>query len=480
MKIAFPNVIFSIVLFPLASYCQNSKDVTTADTIISSSLSKKYIASVSGKADKIGGDLDKQTEKYLAKLEKQEARIQKKLNKIDSVAAKNIFSTSTQTYQQLKTDLQNKSDRLLKGSGQYVSWLDTATNSLKFLQNNNALKNISADQSQIKTALGKVHALEDELKQAENVKEFIRQRKEYLKQQLANYNLGSELKQYNQQAYYYAQQLNEYKASLDDPTKLEKKALQLLNKLPAFRDFMKKNSFLAGLFNIPDDYGTSGVAGLQTRNAVQQLMGQQMTMMGPTGAQTAQSNILDAQSSLTQLRNKFQQTGSGGEMPDFKPNDQKTKKFLHRLEYGMNLQTAHSTYYFPTTTDIGLSAGYKLNDKSTIGIGFSGKIGWGSDIHHIAVTGQGLGLRSFADIKIKGNFYASGGFEYNYQHAFNSLQQVHDLNVWQRSGLIGISKMISLRSKLVKKTKLQLLWDFLSYNQVPRTQPIKFRIGYNF
>jgi len=463
---------------PLSAVSQNTNG--PVDTVISAKLAHKYVATVSDKADNITNGLDKQTEKYISKLQKQEAKIQKKLSKIDPVASKNIFSNSAQTYQQLKTDLQNKSDRLLKGSGQYVTWLDTASTSLKFFEKNDALKNIAAGQAQIKTALGKMHALEDEFKQAENVKEFIRQRKEYLKQKLANYSFGSELKNYNQTAYYYVQQVNEYRAALDDPTKLEKKALEILNRIPAFTDFMKKNSMLAGLFNIPDDYGTSGVAGLQTRDAVQQLMGQRMTMMGPSGAQTAQSNIFDAQSSLTQLRNKFQQTGSGGETPDFKANEEKTKKFLNRIEYGMNMQTAHSTFYFPTTTDIGFSAGYKLNQKSTIGIGLSSKIGWGKDIHHISVTGQGLGLRSFMDIKLKGNFYASGGFEYNYQQAFNSLQQVQNLNVWQRSGLIGISKMVSLKSKLVKKTKLQLLWDFLSYSQIPRTQPIKFRIGYNF
>jgi hypothetical protein len=243
---------------------------------------------------------------------------------------------------------------------------------------------------------------------------------------------------------------------------------------------MKKNSMLAGLFNIPQDYGTSGVAGLQTRGDIEQLLSQQMQMMGPNGAQTAQANILDAQSVLTDLRNKFQQTGTGGEMPDFKPNNQKTKSFLRRIQYGVNLQTAHSTYYFPTTTDIGFSAGYKINDKSTAGIGASAKIGWGSDIHHVQVTGQGLSLRSFIDMKIKGNFYASGGLEYNFQKPFNTTQQIQSLDQWQRSGLIGIMKMVSIKSKIAKNTKLQLLWDFLSYYQTPRTQPIKFRIGYNF
>jgi len=468
------------VCLPFCSYCQTGQDSSSIHTEAIKKLSGKYISSIDSKSEKLGDQMDRKTEKYLGSLAKQEERMQRRLSKIDSVAAKNIFSGSEHKYQQLKQDLKNKSNNLLKGSGQYIPWIDSASTSLKFLGNNPALGKLSSQTARIKTAIGKVHTLEDQFKQAENVQEFIRQRKEYLKQQLANYNLGSELKKYNQQAYYYSQQVNEFKTAWDDPSKLEQKTLALLNQLPAFRDFMKKNSMLAGLFNIPDDYGTSGVAGLQTRDAVQQLMGQRMTMMGPSGAQTAQSNIFDAQSSLTQLRNKFQQTGSGGETPDFKANEEKTKKFLNRIEYGMNMQTAHSTFYFPTTTDIGFSAGYKLNQKSTIGIGLSSKIGWGKDIHHISVTGQGLGLRSFMDIKLKGNFYASGGFEYNYQQAFNSLQQVQNLNVWQRSGLIGISKMVSLKSKLVKKTKLQLLWDFLSYSQIPRTQPIKFRIGYNF
>ena len=54
------------------------------------------------------------------------------------------------------------------------------------------------------------------------------------------------------------------------------------------------------------------------------------------------------------------------------------------------------------------------------------------------------------------------------------------MNGWQQSGLIGISKVISLKTKLFKKTSIKLLWDFLSYQQMPRTQPVIFRAGYNF
>jgi hypothetical protein len=87
-------------------------------------------------------------------------------------------------------------------------------------------------------------------------------------------------------------------------------------------------------------------------------------------------------------------------------------------------------------------------------------------------------------VKLKGSFYVSGGFEYNYQPmnadslSSNSGMHWNEISSWQQSGLVGISKVVSIKSKFFKKTKLQLMWDFLSYQQLPRTQPMKFRVGY--
>ena len=82
------------------------------------------------------------------------------------------------------------------------------------------------------------------------------------------------------------------------------------------------------------------------------------------------------------------------------------------------------------------------------------------------------------DWKIKGSFWISGGYEQNYKEAFKSIDQLRDYSAWQTSGLIGISKVVSVKSKIFKKTKVQLLWDFLSYQQIPQSQPFVFRIGY--
>ncbi len=168
------------------------------------------------------------------------------------------------------------------------------------------------------------------------------------------------------------------------------------------------------------------------------------------------------------------------DMPDFKPNDQKTKSFLHRLEYGANFQTSRNGYYFPTVTDLGLSLGYKLSASNVIGVGASYKIGWGNGIQHIALSSQGVGLRSFLEIKLKKTFSATGGFEMNYTTPFTSYRELQALQYWTKSGLIGIEKTVSMKNRVFKKTKLQLLWDFLSYQNVPKTQPLLFRVGYTF
>src|SRR5258708_19829221 len=68
----------------------------------------------------------------------------------------------------------------------------------------------------------------------------------------------------------------------NNPEQLEQKALSLLNQLPAFQTFMKKNSQLAGLFHVPGNYGSSGsLSGLQTKEQVAQQIQAQGKGGGP-------------------------------------------------------------------------------------------------------------------------------------------------------------------------------------------------------
>ncbi len=334
-------------------------------------------------------------------------------------------------------------------------------------------------------------AFKNQLQKAEDIKKFLKERKQFLKEQLSKFGFAKELKKLNKQVYYYAAQIKEYKEIFNDPKKIERKALELLSKTKLFKEFMKKNSMLASLFPMPDgglngQTPQTGFAGIQTRAQVLSFIQNQsgMNAAAPDFASVIQKNIQSAQGIVDQFRNKLNSLGLGGgddlDIPDFKPNGQKTKSFKKRLEIGTNLQTQKSNYFFPATTDLGISVGYKLNDKSTVGIGSSGKIGWGKNIQHIKVSGEGLSIRSFIDIKIKSSFYASGGFEYNYQQSFDDVRLLYNPSAWKKSALFGVTKIISFKSKVFKKTKVQLLYDFLAREQLPETQPLKFRIGYVF
>lgn len=472
----------SIVLL-MGLYSKAQESTSTLDKI--TGFPTRFLDKLNKKSADLGDKLVASSEKALQRLARQEKKLKKKLARKDSAAAEQLFGNVEERYQQLQSKLQQPV-KLNGRAGQYLPHLDTLKTSLNFLsQNNELLANSSEMTGKIKEALSSVKGLEGKFDQAADVKKYLRERKQMLKDQLNRFGLTKELKKYNQQAYYYAEQINSYKAMLEDPSKLQQKALELVKKFPAFQDFFKKHSELASLFRLPDNYGsTASLAGLQTRSSVQNLIQERIASAGPNATAMLQQNVQAAQAQLTGLKDKLNQLGgmgnSEGDLPDFKPNNQKTKTFLQRLEYGTNLQSQRSNNFFPTTTDIGLSVGYKLNDKSVIGVGASYKVGWGQNIRNISVSSQGVGFRSFADYKIKGSFFASGGFEYNYQQPFSSVSIVKDLDSWQQSGLAGISKVVSLKSKMFKKTKIQLLWDFLSYSQRPQTQPLKFRVGYNF
>ena len=442
--------------------------------------------------------MTRQTTKYLQRLAKKEKKMKRKLAKVDSAKAEQTFGNIDAQYAKMIAAINTDSLPVKRVTGAYLPMVDSVKTSLAFLNKNSGVLSQSKEvQDKLKGSLAQVNQLQGKLQQADEVKAFIQQRKQTIKESLGRFTnlpsgLTNEFTGFQKEAYYYSAQLKEYKDILNDPDKMVQKGLSLLNKLPAFTSFMKQNSELDSLFRLPDNYGTpQSLAGLQTRSMVQQQIQNQLASGGPNAQQYLQQNLQAAQSQLNTLKDKLNKMGGGGgnsadmDIPDFKPNTQRTKTFWQRLEYGTNVQTAKNNF-FPTTTDFGLSAGYKLNNKNTVGIGASYKMGWGQDIKHIHITSQGMGLRLYIDIKLKGSFYLSGGLEYNYQPITsdslntNTVMHWNEISSWSKSGLIGVSKIVNVKSKFFKKTKLQLLFDFLSYQQVPRTQPIKFRVGYTF
>jgi hypothetical protein len=495
MKHACTIVVALLCFVSFACYAQDqSAQVQPGVVDKLSAFPSKFFSRVNDQTAKLNAALTRQTQQYLKKLAKQEAKIRKRLYQEDSTAAKKLFAGPALDYTALTQKLQNQSMPLAPGAGgkfpgAYSPYLDSLKTSLKFLQQNQGLlAGGASNQAQINASLAQVNELEGKMQVATQVQQLVQQRKDQIRQALTQGahlppGLQNAYQGYSHQAYYYSAQVKGYKDELSDPDKLTQRALGILGQLPSFQHFMQSRSELSSLFSMPGSGSAGGakaLAGLQTRAGVQNILRAQVAAGGPDAGAAVGQKIQAAQAALKILKDKVTQAGGGNsnmDIPDFRPNSQHTKTFLRRLTYGFNIQSTRSSYYFPTTTDLGISLGYKLNDRSTIGIGASYKMGWGQDIQHIAISSQGVGLRSFLETKIKGSFFATGGFEYNFQQPIYSLSQISSLSYWTQSGLVGITKQYKISGKM--KGNVQLLWDFLSYQQVPKTQPVLFRVGYS-
>ena len=491
MKVSLIGLVALVCAIPIVSHCQDqTQDPATIDRI--ANFPTRLLSSISIRDANLQQQLARQTQKYLSRLARKEQKLKARLYRLDSAQAASLYTQDPQQqYQILLQKLRQDSAKAFHSMGpEYLPYADSLQGMLGFLNKNPQLLNANpALQVQLQSSLVQLQQLQSKLRDADAIKQFIQSRKAQFQQFLRQYShlpsgISSAFQGYNKEAFYYSEQVRQYRQMLNDPDKMLQTALGLLDRLPAFTGFMKQNGFLAGLFNVPAGYGTDqGLIGLQTRDQVLAIIQSQIGQGGGAGAAALQNSLNAAQEDITKLQNKLNSLGGGSgdmEMPNFKPNDQRTKTFFHRLEYGTYLQTTPATNIYPSYSDIGLSLAYKLGHSNTIGVGASYKLGWGTPLQHIAVSNQGAGLRSFADIHLKKSFSLTGGYELNYLTPFSSFQNIRWLSRWTPSGLIGVSKTVSMKSTVFRKTQVSFLWDFLSYYQTPRTQPILFRVGYSF
>jgi hypothetical protein len=471
----------------------------SADTLTGklANFPSRLFGKIQSQSASLNQQLTTQTQQYLAREARREQRMQRKLSSVDSNGAKTLFANSQQQYTALATQVKTDTgNRKATFSGQYHPYADTLQGAMAFLQQNprvlasGAAQKVSGLSSSValQRAATQFNALQAKMQDADIVKAYVQSRQQQISAYLAQHTsaarvLGKQLSGMQQEQVYYTQRVQQYKAMLSDPGALAQQALSMLGRLPAFQSFMTTHSQLGSLFHAPASYATpQAVNGLQTKEQVAGIVQKQVSATGSAGASAMQANLQSAQSSLDDYKGKLSALGLGNgdaDMPKVAQNDQKTKSLLGRLQYSFNLQTTHNSIYYPSLLTLGFGLGYKLSQSNVIGIGASYEMGTGNGINHIAITGNGLGLRSFATIKIKTSFSLYGGMEYNYTIPFTTYQQLKLLQYWTRSGLLGIQKTVSMKSNVFKQTTLAFLWDFLSYSQIPPTQHFLFRVGYS-
>ena len=343
----------------------------------------RYIKQVDNKIEKYSNRLTSKTEKTLSKLSKWENKIKTLLEKAHPPTAAKLFGKDQVTFTTMLQKLHEGKAIVAGYKTQYHEYTDKLTTSLRYIEtqkDNLQSKYIKP----VTEANKKLNKLSEDVANTEAVEKFINERKRQLINEAIKYIGKSKyLAKINKESYYYIETIRNYKEIFSDPKKAEKLALTVLNKIPAFTKFVKENSMLASLFGNSSITGSSAnLEGLQTRASVNELIQNRISSGGPNAKEIISQNIQQAQAELTKLKEKLLKSAAGGSsnegMPDFKPNMQKTKTFLQRLEYGFNYQFGKSNSLMPTTADIAITIGYKLNDKSVIGIGAAYKMGLGN------------------------------------------------------------------------------------------------------
>ncbi len=446
----------------------------------------KYLSRVENKIDKYSSRITGKTEKTLVKLARWENKIKSLLEQVSPETAQKLFGNNQLTFSSALQKLKEGKAVVEGYRTKYNEYRDKLTTSIKYLEQQK--DNLDKKYIQpINAARQKLDELEKDLSTTESVEKFIKERRRQLMDEAVKY-LGKNkyLTKIDKEAYYYIETLRNYKELFSDRKKAEDLALKILNKIPAFKKFAQQNSMLASLFRLPSGnggYSPQDLAGLQTRESINALIQDRLASGGPNASQTFSQNMQRAQAELNQLKSQVLKAGGGSSsdanIPSFKPNSQRSKTFLQRLDFGSNFQFGRNNSLVPSTADIALSVGYKLNDKSIVGIGASYKMGYGS-IRRLSISHQGIGLRSFIDWKLKKQFFVSGGFEMNYNAQFKKLSQLRSLDAWQQSGLIGITRKMNIKTKFFKGTSVQLLHDMLYRQHIPVSQPFLFRVGYSF
>jgi hypothetical protein len=463
---------------PLGLFAQ-----TARDTVLS--VPNKYYKAVTAKAEKYAKRITNKTEKTLRKLARWEGKIKILLEKASPETAQWLFANTQLTFAGMLEQYQRGQQLANSYGRQYDEYRDRLGNTMDYL---------SAQNTKAKETGKQLQKLDSLVDNTEALQQFIKERKRQLIEQSIQYIGRSKyLQKIDKDSYYFFETLRNYRNIFQDEKKAEELAVKLLHKIPKFEEFLQRNSAVVGLFGFNTNVGgnaTPNLAGLQTRASVTALIQNQLAAGGPSAQQAFTQNVQQAQAQLNQLKDRIAQGGnSDGELPSFKPNNTKTKTFLQRIEYTANvgfgkLNPLGSGGNNNATADIALGIGYKLNDKSTVGVGASYKLGMGS-LQRVRLSGQGIGIRSYIDWKLKKQFYVTGGYEMNYLPVMQGVRVPspfgsNTADTWQRSGLIGISKKTKVKTKWFSASSVQLLYDILHREQKPATQPFVFRVGYSF
>lgn len=364
----------------------------------------------------------------------------------------------------------------------YLPKLDSMLTVVHFLTKNSQ----SLVSSDLVNSIDGLEELKTSFEKLSNINSIIEARKLAIQSKLKDLGKGGEhLQNYLKKIELYKGKINELRAQFNSPDKVISGVISTLSRQKQFRQFFARNSIMSQFMRLPvegDPVDSEVLEGLQTRRDIEKIylerFGDLQLVPGSSvggGALPGMTGHLADTKLLLDTGRLFRRTGSeNNHDANLKPK-RKLKDMVH---FGINFQTVRAQGIFPTMTDIGVQLRFDVSERFSAGVGASGKIGLGSNIQNINITGQGVSVRSFVDGRIKGGFYLTGALEMNYLTQIDKFEQLRDMSLWRFSGLMGLTRRFKLSGS--RTGSVQVLYDFFNRSNGLQTPAFLVRVGYNF
>lgn len=470
------------VLFLLMAVLPAYTQSLVAPEALSSGISRSYCLSVNEKLEKYNNRINNLSGKFIKKM----LRKMNRLCRSTGLNTDSVFRTSKTGA--LLYAWENGLPEVAAQSAGYHPYLDTLAQSLSFLNGEQTagtqLMNLA------EAPIARLKNAEQQTQFIEKIQAAIREQEQLLQQMAPKYKKAVQqyLLSVNKHYSFFSARFTEYRNELTGLLKPEERLLSLLRELPAFRAFMKEHSLIAGLFSIPAAEGVQ-LNGLQTRSMLQTMLKEKMSSASPGIEAVSTQQMQTAYAKMNNLKQKLPGNGTAADMTDYAPKEIKSKTFLQRVELGSNFRVLRAAQLFPAKSELMLTAGYKISDRGSLGVGFTHWLGWGESIRKISFSHQGHGFSSWLKFGLKNNLFINGGWEHNYFSQVKNMTSPGTTPAWKSSALLGISKRVGAgKSFLGSKwganrkriSEITLLYDFLYKQNNPITEAFKLRFGFTF
>ena len=168
------SAILLLLFIPFACYAQTAPELSQDI----SGFPSHFFSQIQKKSANLDDQLTHQSEKYLRRMQRHEQRLFKKLYKVASTDAKNLFGDAAPQYTLWKQKLVNDTGGTnLHLTGEYQAYTDSLQMMLKFV---NGLQPPLSNQAA--SALARLKTLEAKVQDADQIKAYVRQRKQVIAQ----------------------------------------------------------------------------------------------------------------------------------------------------------------------------------------------------------------------------------------------------------------------------------------------------------